>query len=97
MARRAGEAALARELGVGWEIGRNWIQEGKKYSGFGLSVGFRVSAGFGFGDRFRPELKFGAGLGFKFGFRVWVPRHSTRTEPDPLPFLFPGIVPYWGT
>ena len=54
-------------------------------SGFGLSVGFRLSAGFGFGDEFRSELKFGADSGFKFGFRFWVPRHSTRTEPDPLP------------
>jgi len=56
-------------------------------SGFGLSVAFRLSAGFGFGDEFRPELKFGADSGFKFGFRFWVPRHCTRTEPDPLPSL----------
>jgi hypothetical protein len=56
-------------------------------SGFGLSVGFRLSAGFGFGDEFRPELKFGADSGFKFGFRFWVPRHCTRTEPNPLPSL----------
>ena len=56
-------------------------------SGFGLSVGFRLSAGFGFGDEFRPELKFGADSGFKFGFRFWVSRHCTRTEPDPLPSL----------
>ena len=32
-------------------------------------------------------MEFGAGSGFKFGFRFWVPRHSTRTEPDPLPSL----------
>jgi len=57
------------------------------YSGFGLSVGFRVSAGFGFGDEFSPKKEFGAGSCFRFGFRFWVPRHSTRTKPDPLPFL----------
>ena len=59
----------------------------KKNSGFGLSVRFRVSAGFGFGFEFVPELEFGSGSGFKFGFRFWVPRYSTRTEPDPLPSL----------
>jgi len=30
---------------------------------------------------------FGSGLGFNFGFRVWVPRQSTRFEPAPLPSL----------
>jgi len=65
----------------------------KKNSGFGLSVRFRVSAGFGFGFEFLPELEFGSGSGFKFGFRFWVPRYSTRTEPDPLPSL---RVPRWG-
>ena len=50
--------------------------------------GFRVSAGFGFGDGFSPESVFGSGLGFKFGFRFWVPRHSTRPKPDLLPSLF---------
>jgi len=59
----------------------------KKNSGFGLSVGFRVSAGFGFGHEFAPELEFGSGSSFKFGFQFWVPSHSTRTEPDPLPSL----------
>ena len=59
----------------------------KKIRVSGYPFGFRVSAGFGFGHEFAPELEFGSGLGFKFGFRFWVPRHSTRTEPDPLPSL----------
>ena len=49
--------------------------------------GFRGSMGFGFGDGFSPESVFGADSGFRFGFRFWVPRHSTRSEPAPLPFL----------
>ena len=58
-----------------------------KNSGFELSVGFWVSAGFSFGHEFAPESEFGSGSGFKFGFRFWVPNHSTRTEPDSLPSL----------
>ena len=59
----------------------------KKIRVSGYPFGFRVSTGFGFGHEFAPELEFGSGLGFKFGFRFWVPRHSTRTEPDPLASL----------
>ena len=58
-----------------------------KNLGFELSVGFWVSAGFGFGDGFSPETVFGPGSGFKFGFRFWVPNHSTQTEPNSLPSL----------
>ena len=50
-------------------------------------LGFRGFAGFGFGDGFSPESIFGADSGFRFGFRFWVPRHSTRSEPTPLAFL----------
>ena len=62
-----------------------WFVKEIRVSGY--PFGFRVSAGFGFGHEFAPELEFGSGSGFKFGFRFWVPRHSTRTEPDPLPSL----------
>ena len=49
----------------------------------------RVSGihGFGFGDGFPPESVSGSGSGFDFGFRFWVHGDSTRSEPDPLPFL----------
>ena len=45
--------------------------------------------GFGFGDGFPPESVSGSGSGsgFDFGFRFWVHGDSTRSEPDPLPFL----------
>ena len=39
----------------------------KKNSGFGLSVGFRISAGFSFGYEFVPKTEFGSGSGFGFG------------------------------
>ena len=73
-----------------WKLGNGvaglhcWFE---KNSGFGLSVRFRVSTGFSFGFEFVPELELRSGSGFKFGFRFWVPRYSTRTEPDPLPSL----------
>ena len=53
----------------------------KKTTGFGLSVGFR------FGDAFSPELKFGSSSALKFGFWFLLPRHSSQTEPNPLPSL----------
>ena len=56
-------------------------------AGFGFPIGFPVSTDFGFGDVFSPESVFGAGSGFKFGFRFWVPRHSTRPKPALLPSL----------
>ena len=61
----------------------------------GFRVSIRVSGirGFGFGDGFLPEMVFGSGSDFKFGFPFWVPRHSTRSEPDALPSLV-GIVNY---
>ena len=62
-----------------------WFVKEIRVSGY--PFGFRVSAGFGFGHEFAPELEFGSGSGFKFGFRFWVSRHSTRIEPDPLPSL----------
>ena len=37
-------------------------------SGFGYPIGFWVSAGFDFENRFSPELVFASGLDFKFGF-----------------------------
>ena len=51
----------------------------------GFRVSIRVSGirGFGFGDGFPPESV----SGFYFGFRFWVHRDSTRSEPDPLPSL----------
>ena len=53
----------------------------------GFWVSIRVSGirGFGFGDGFPPESV--SGSGFDFGFRFWVHGDSTRSEPDPLPFL----------
>ena len=57
----------------------------------GFRVSIRVSGirGFGFGDGFPPESVSGSGSGsgFDFGFRFWVHGDSTRSEPDPLPFL----------
>jgi hypothetical protein len=55
----------------------------------GFRVSVRVSGirGFGFGDGFPPESVFSLGSGFDFGFQFWVHRDSTRSEPDPLPFL----------
>jgi hypothetical protein len=54
-------------------------------------VSNRVSYIRGFGHEFLPESVFGSVSGFKFGFRFWVPRYSTRSEPDPLPSLLtPG-------
>jgi hypothetical protein len=38
---------------------------------------------------FSLESVFGSVSGFKFGFRFWVSRHSTPSEPDPLPSLPP--------
>jgi hypothetical protein len=64
-----------------------------------IRSGFRVSNrvsdihGFGFGHEFSPESVFGSVSGFKFGFRFWVPRHSTRSKPDPLPSLAASL-PY---
>jgi hypothetical protein len=58
-----------------------------------IRSGFRVSNwvsdihGFGFGHEFSPESVFGSVSNFKFLFRFWVPRHSTPSEPDPLPSL----------
>jgi hypothetical protein len=58
-----------------------------------IRSGFRVSNrvsdihGFGFGHEFSPEAVFGLASGFKFLFRFWVPRHSTWSEPNPLPSL----------
>jgi hypothetical protein len=56
-------------------------------SGFRVSNRVLVIHGFGFGHEFSPESVFGSVSGFKFGFQFWVPRHSTRSEPDPLPSL----------
>jgi hypothetical protein len=56
-------------------------------SGFRVSNRVSVICGFGFGHEFSPESVFGSVSGFKFGFRFWVPRHSTRSEPDPFPSL----------
>ena len=55
----------------------------------GFRVSIRVSGihGFGFGDGFPPESVSVSGSGFDFGFRFWVHGDSTRSEPDPLPFL----------
>jgi len=55
----------------------------------GFRVSIRVSGirGFGFGDGFPPESVSGSGSGFDFGFRFRVHGDSTRSEPDPLPFL----------
>ena len=57
----------------------------------GFRVSIRVSGicGFSFGDGFPPESVSGSGSGsgFDFGFRFWVHGDSTRSEPDPLPFL----------
>ena len=50
-------------------------------SGFGLSVGFRLSASFGFGDEFRPELKFGADSGFSSGFGFGCPDTAPELNP----------------
>ena len=55
-----------------------------------LFVGFWVSAGFGFEDRFPPESKFDSDSDFKFGFQFSVSRHSTQTEPHLLPSLATG-------
>jgi hypothetical protein len=56
-------------------------------SGFRVSNQVSVIRGLGFGHKFSPESVFGSVSGFKFGFWFWVPRHSTRSEPDPLPYL----------
>jgi hypothetical protein len=56
-------------------------------SGFRVSNRVSVIREFGFGHEFSPESVFGSVSGFKFGFWFWVPRHSTRSEPDPLPSL----------
>ena len=56
-------------------------------SGFRVSIRVLGIRGFGFGDGLSPESVFGAVLGFDFGFRVWVHRDSTRSEPVPLPSL----------
>jgi hypothetical protein len=56
-------------------------------SEFRVSNWFSDIRGFGFGHEFSPESVFGSVSGFKFLFRFWVPRHSTRSEPDPLPSL----------
>ena len=55
----------------------------------GFRVSIRVSGirGFGFGDGFLPESV----SGFDFGFWFWVHGDSTRSEPDPLPFL--SVIP----
>jgi hypothetical protein len=55
-------------------------------AGFGYPIG-SVIRGFGFGHEFSPESVFRSVSGFKFGFQFWVPRHSTRSEPDPVPSL----------
>jgi hypothetical protein len=56
--------------------------------GFGYPFGFWVSAGLVLVmDGFSPESVFGSGSGFDFGFRFWVHRDSTQSEPDPLPSL----------
>jgi hypothetical protein len=62
-------------------------------SGFRVSNRVSVIHGFGFGHEFSPESVFGSVSGFKFGFRFWVPRHSTRFELDPLPSLLPTRPP----
>ena len=53
----------------------------------GFRISIRVSGirGFDFGDGFPPESV--SGSGFDFGFRFLVHGDSTRSEPDPLPFL----------
>jgi hypothetical protein len=56
-------------------------------SGFRVSNQVSVIREFGFGNEFSPESVFGSVSGFKFGFRFWVPRQSTRSEPDLLPSL----------
>jgi hypothetical protein len=43
--------------------------------------------GFGFGDGFPPELVFGSGSGFDFGFWFLVHGDFTRSKPDPLTSL----------
>jgi hypothetical protein len=55
--------------------------------GFWVSVRVLGIRGFGFDDGFSPELIFGSGSGFDFGFRFWVHGDSTQSEPDPLPSL----------
>ena len=55
--------------------------------GFRVSIQVSGIRGFGFGDGFLPESVSGSGSGFDFGFRFWVHGDSTRSEPDPLPFL----------
>jgi hypothetical protein len=58
-------------------------------SGFRVSNRVSVICGFGFGHEFSPESVFGSVSDFMFGFRFWVPRHSTRSEPNPWPSLGP--------
>ena len=57
--------------------------------GFPVSILVSGIRGFGFGDRFPPESI--SGSGFDFGFWFWVHGDSTRSEPDPLPFL--SVIP----
>jgi hypothetical protein len=59
-------------------------------SGFRVSNRVSVIRGFGFGHEFSPESVFESVSGFKFGFWFLVPRHSTRSELDPLPSL--GVI-----
>ena len=55
---------------------------------FRYPIGFRVSAGFGFGDGFSPNWYSGRVRVLSSGFGFWCPDTPPDPNPTPHPYLF---------